>query len=121
MAVHPQNNSQKNPWGQGFDPTADFSLGMNMGTLSLGTQALGAFNQWQENRARDEANDIARQELAFNKDAWQDNFTMQMGTINDERARVNAFTGPGGFLSESQYIAPYDENKFGSLRDLQVG
>jgi hypothetical protein len=93
---------------------------MNMGTLQLGTQALGAFNQWQDNKARQEANDIAREELAFNKDAWKTNTGMQVATINDERARVNAFTGPGGFLSESQYIKPYDETPYGNLRDMSV-
>lgn len=105
---------------KGYNPNTPFDLGMNMGTLNLGLAGLNAWQGYEGVQQAKASNQIAREELAFNKDSWNQNFGMQLATINDERARVNAHTGPGKFLNSSQYIAPYDESKYGELRNLAV-
>ena len=105
--------------GGGGGGGSDVDLG-TMDYLNFGLKAFNAWQGYQGVKNARAANDIAKDELAFNKESWKDNMGMQLATLNDERARVNAHTGPGGFLDSSQYIAPYDDSKYGNLRDLAV-
>ena len=118
MSLHKTQNTQN--FLGGGNPTQDFKLGNNWGTWNLGLKAFDVWQGYQGVQQAKATNQIAREELAFNKDSWNQNFGMQLGTLNDERARINAHTGPGKFLSSSQYIAPYDESKYGELRNLAV-
>ena len=83
-----------------YDLNQDFDFGMNMGTLKLGTAALGAWNGWQANKAAKERNAIARDELAQNAKSFDINTGLQLATMQAEEARRNAYAG--GFLADNQ-------------------
>ncbi len=89
-----KNNGDTNNLGQKFD------LGLNMGTLKLGTAIMGAYNGWQANKRQGETNDLARAELAQNAKSFDINTGMQLATLQAEEARRNAYAG--GFLDNSQ-------------------
>ena len=91
----------------------EFDLGLNMGTLQLGTAALGAWNGFTANKRAKEANQIARNQLNQNAEAFNINTGMQVATLNDEIGRYNAHVG--GFLDESQRRDTFDADQFGKL------
>ena len=78
----------------------EFDFGLNMGTLKLGTAALGAWNGWQANKAAKRSNVIAEQQLAQNASAFDINSGLQLATMQAEEGRRNAYAG--GFLDDSQ-------------------
>jgi len=84
-----------------------------MGTLQLGTAALGAWNGFTANKRAKEANQIARNQLNQNAEAFNINTGMQVATLNDEIGRYNAHAG--GFLDESQRRNTFDADQFGKL------
>jgi hypothetical protein len=83
-----------------YNPAAPFELGMNMGTLELGSAVIGAWNGWQANKAAKAGNEIARQELAQNAKSFDINAGLQLATMQAEEGRRNAYAG--GFLDDSQ-------------------
>ena len=117
-----QNGFNIKPQGSGFGRTnnpdsfkldQEFDLGLNMGTLQLGTAALGAWNGFTANKRAEEANQIARNQLNQNAEAFNINTGMQVATLNDEIGRYNAHVG--GFLDESQRRNTFDADQFGKL------
>ncbi len=84
-----------------------------MGTLQLGSLALGAWNGITANKRAEAANQIARNQLNQNAEAFNINTGMQVATLNDEIGRYNAHVG--GFLDESQRRDMFDADQFGKL------
>jgi len=78
----------------------DFDMGLNLGTLQLGTAAFNAYNGVQANKAAERRNDIAEAELGQNAKSFDVNAGMQLATLQNEETRRNAYAG--GFLDNSQ-------------------
>lgn len=84
----------------GYNLNDSFGLGLNMGTLQLGTAAFDVYNGLRRNKLQGETNDLARAELAQNAKSFDINTGMQLATLQAEEARRNAYAG--GFLDNSQ-------------------
>ena len=97
-----QGSSIDNAWGNNSNSGLNTSsgLGLNMGTLQLGTAMFQAYNGYQQNKRAGEANETARQELAQNAKSFDINAGMQLATLQNEETRRNAYAG--GFLDNSQ-------------------
>ena len=115
MGLQPadQNSFIKGNFGDNNNLDQSFDFGMNLGTLKLGTAALGAWNGYTANKRAEEANQIARNELNQNAESFNINTGMQVATLNDEIGRYNAHAG--GFLDESQRRDTFDADQFGKL------
>ena len=115
MGLQPtdQNKFIEDTFGDNNNLNQEFDLGLNMGTLQLGTAALGAWNGFTANKRAKEANQIARNQLNQNAEAFNINTGMQVATLNDEIGRYNAHAG--GFLDESQRRNTFDADQFGKL------